>query len=885
MHPRILRGALAVAASVTLALSFGPQAMASPIVQPASPTKPSVAPKLPKDAKTVTGRWIVQVSGASTAEGGTASAVKASQDQVLSEAGTEGLAVGRTASFTSAYNGMAVTASGADADQLRDVPGVVGVWPVLQVAAPTPATSTSTKDLTSALAMTGADVAYSELGYTGQGIKVGVIDTGIDIDHPDLGGTGTPGTTRFPSSRVKWGYDFVGDAYDSAGYTAAQLTPAPDRNPDDCNGHGTHVAGIIGANGNFAGGGVRGVAPKVSFGAYRVFGCEGSTSTDIVLAAMDRAITDHMDVVNMSLGEPYMSWPSYPTSVAAQTMQKAGVILVASAGNEGADGVFTTSTPSVSDSAISVASFENTNIPSHSFTTSTGRSVPYLTAAGAPIAPTSGSAQLAVAGTDGDKAANTACTQISPDVASKAALVSRGTCDFYTKAINAQNAGATAVVIYNNVPGLTSITVAGLSAITIPVVLISLADGTALAASLQSGPVSLIWTAGWITTPNPVGGLVSEFSSYGLAADLSLKPDLGAPGGNILSTFPIEKGSYANESGTSMASPHVTGAVALLLQAKPELKGKTTKVRELLQTTGTLAAWSQDPTSGALEPVHRQGGGLIQIATALTTKQTVSPGKISLGEGSAGPQTTSITLTNASNKPVTYAITKSDGVATLGSFISARFFKENVAATISAPKTVTVPAKSTATVNVRITPPNAPATAIYGGWVTFTAAGATTLHIPFAGMAGDYQSVKVLTGDGLPTLAQLDAGGNFVPVSGHPVYTMQNYDYPFVLLHLDYPVSDLRLDIFRVGWRGFLTPIAPNYRSWVKTGPVGKDPSYQYFYFDGSYTTLGAKGKQFPIQNGDYVIVITVTKALASGLSRGDYETWTSLTFSITQPT
>ena len=147
---------------------------------------------------------------------------------MLREAGSEGLKVGRTGSFTSVFNGMTVTATDADADQLRDVAGVVGVWPVLQVAAPDPARSTSTKDLTSALAMTGADIAYSELGYTGQGIKVGVIDTGID--HPDLGGTGTPGTTPFPSSGVKWGCDFVGDAYDAAGYTAAQLTPAPDGN-------------------------------------------------------------------------------------------------------------------------------------------------------------------------------------------------------------------------------------------------------------------------------------------------------------------------------------------------------------------------------------------------------------------------------------------------------------------------------------------------------------------------------------------------------------------------------------------------------------------------------------------------------------------------------
>ncbi len=883
MSPRTSRRVLALAVAATMTFAFSPQAAATPVTRPGSPTVPSAAPTLPTGAKTVAGRYIVQVSGAATADGGSASAAKASQDQVLTKAGSEGLSVRRTASFTNAYNGMTITASGADADQLRDVSGVLGVWPVLQVAAPDPGT-TNTKNLMSALAMTGADAAYSELGLTGKGIKVGVIDSGIDIDHPDLGGTGTPGTTPFPSPRVKWGHDFVGDAYDSAGSTAAQLTPAPDGNPDDCSGHGTHVAGIIGANGNFATGGVRGVAPQVMFGSYRVFGCDGSTSTDIVLAAMDQTITDHMDVVNMSLGETYMSWPSYPTSVAAQTMQKAGVILVASAGNEGADGTFTTTTPSVSDAAISVASFENTNIPFNSFTTSTGATVAYTAADGAPAIPTAGSQDLALAGPDGDGSANTACTQISDAVNGKAALVSRGTCGFYDKAIRAQNAGATSVVMYNDAPGLTVITVVGVPAITIPVVLIPLADGTALAASLASGPVSLTWTAIWTTAPNPVGGLVSDFSSYGLAADLSLKPDLGAPGGNILSTFPIEKGSYASFSGTSMASPHVAGAVALLLQAKPELRGKTTKVRELLQTTGTLAAWSGDPTSGQLEPVHHQGGGLIQIVTALTTKQTVSPGKISLGEGSAGPKTTSITLTNTSSKPVTYAITKADGVATVGSLVTKRFFRD-VSATMSAPTTVTVPAKGTATVTVKITPPRAPATAIYGGWITFTATGATTLHVPFAGMAGDYQSVNVLTGRGFPTLAQLDATGNPAPVPGHPTYTMTNFDYPFVLLHLDYPVNDLRIDIFRVGWKGLATPIAPNYRSWVQTGPTGKDGYYQYRYFDGTYTTLGAKGTQFPIQNGTYEFVVTITKALASGDSRNNYETWTSPTFSINQST
>ncbi len=880
MTPRTIRRSIAFAAAAILTTSFAPQAMASPL--PSSPTAPTKKPTLPKGAKTVANRWIVQVSGAATADGGTASAATAVQDKVLSDASSQGLRIGRTKSYTGVYNGMSVTATSDDADQLRSVPGVLDVWPVLVVAAPKPTTSAADNKLSSALAMTGADVAYSELGYTGEGIRVGVIDSGIDIDHPDLGGTGTPGTTPFPSSRVKWGYDFVGDAYNA---DVDGSTPAPDPNPDDCGGHGTHVAGIIGANGDFAKGGVRGVAPKVSFGAYRVFGCDGSSSTDVVLAAMDMTIKDHMNVVNMSLGDSYQSWPSYPTATAALTMQKAGVILVASAGNDGTDGSFTVGAPSVSDGAISVASFENTNIPAHRFTATPGGDVPYLQSQDAPQPPTSGSLPLIAAGPDGTATTpNTACTQISPDVSGKAALISRGGCTFYTKALAAQNAGAKAVVLYNNAPGLINVGLAGDVPITIPVVFIPQSNGLALAASLAAGAVSIAWADGWITTPNPVGGLVSDFSSYGLAADLSLKPDLGAPGGNILSTWPLEKGKYANESGTSMSSPHVTGAVALLLQAKPELKGKTTKVRELLQTTASIAPWSEDPASGSLEPVHRQGGGLIQIVTALTTKQTVSPGKISLGEGSSGTKSTEVRLTNTSTKPVTYKISKSDGVATVGSAITASFFT-TANATMSAPATVTVPAKGSTTVRVRLTPPKSPATAIYGGWVTFTGAGATTLHIPFAGVVGDYQSVKVLTGDGLPTLGQLDANFALNPVGGKPVYTMQNFDYPFVLLHLDYPVSNLRIDIVKVGWRGSYVPIAPNYRSFVKTGPIGKDASYQYYYFDGTYTTLGPKGTQFPIANGDYAYIVTVTKALATPGTRNGTETWVSPTFTISNPT
>ena len=136
------------------------------------------------------------------------------------------------------------------------------------------------------------------------GVSLAVMDTGIDYDHPDLGGCFGPGC------RVETGYDFVGDDYD------AETNPftEPDEDPDDCQGHGTHVAGIVGADGT-----VTGVAPGVTFGAYRVFGCDGSTDADIMIAAMEMALADGMDILNMSIGSSF-AWPQYPTAAASDRL-------------------------------------------------------------------------------------------------------------------------------------------------------------------------------------------------------------------------------------------------------------------------------------------------------------------------------------------------------------------------------------------------------------------------------------------------------------------------------------------------------------------------------------------------------------------------------------
>ncbi|MGA4507003.1 S8 family serine peptidase [Propionibacteriaceae bacterium G1746] len=814
----------------------------------------------------VPNKWFVQVSGAPTDDGGSAAQAKSTQDTVLKNARSRGLKVEVTRSFTTSFNGMTVTTSDSSVAELLAIPGVEKVFPVVEVKRPViNATSSATPDMASAINMTGASIAQNELGLSGKNIKIGIIDTGIDIDHPDLGGNGTPGSTPFPTTKVAYGYDFVGDDYNAE---IPGSRPVPDNNPDDCEGHGTHVAGIAAADGNPSAEGVRGVAPKATLGAYRVFGCEGSADTDVILAALERAGQDKMDVVNMSLGDSFMSWPQYPTAQATDRLSKKGTIVVASAGNEGTNGLFSGGAPGVAKTAIGVASFDNASIRLNSFTTSLGTSIGYVPASGAPLPPTSGTLKVAVAPTNGC-VANGPLPAVGPGTVY---LIQRGGCTFHEKALAGQTAGADAVILYNNVAGMISPTVAGTPAITIPVGMITQADGEALAAAAAAGEVTITWTPGTVQTPDPQGGLLSSFSSWGLAADLDLKPDLGAPGGNIWSTVPVEQNSYGAKSGTSMSAPHVAGAVALLLEARPDLKGKALAVRELLQNTSKPADFSFAPGAGYLDMVARQGAGMIDIARAATTKQSVTPGKIALGEGGKKAKTTTLEIKNTGTTDVTYAISNVDGVGAFGPSDPTFFDSPN---NVSAPASVVVRAGKTAKVKVTISAPaDAPDGYIYGGWVVLTGSNGETLRVPYAGMAGDYQALNPLQdsfGLGFPWLARLD-GGDLSPVDGGN-FTMQGDDVPFLIFHVEYPVTDLQVFAYKVNADGSKTQLSS--KPVLSTGYAGRDDLFTALAWDGTYS----QGKNvLNAPAGTYVLELRAIKALGGP---NDVQTWTSPSFTI----
>ena len=832
-----------------------------------------------------TGRWFIEIEG--------------SVDTFRGRAAASGIEFSEKYAYKRVWKGLSVEASPEAASMLGKVAGVKAVYPVLVV--PRPLTQPSAPDLVHALAMTGADVAQNELGLTGAGVKVAVMDTGIDYHHPDLGGGFGPGR------RVVTGYDFVGDRYDAEGSGNAQI-PHPDTDPDDCNGHGTHVAGIIGASGNPATGGARGVAPGVTFGAYRVFGCDGSTSSDIMLAAMERALDDGMQVLNMSIGAAFQTWPQYPTAAGADALVAAGMVVVASIGNSGTSGVYSAGAPGVGRNVIGVASYDNSHVELPVFTISPdGAAIGYTDATAAAPTPTTGTFPMARTGTTASTA-DACAPQDLGDLTGKVVLIRRGTCGFYEKSRRAQLAGARGVVLYNNAAGRFNPTVAVSASatdgqpVTIPVVAVSDAEGALIDGRLASGPVDMTWTDDSAVFPNQTAGLVSSFSSYGLTAELGLKPDIGAPGGLIKSTYPLEAGGYATISGTSMSSPHVAGAAALFLQAHPT--AAPAQILTALQNNASPARFSGGGTT--LELIHRQGAGMVDIPAAVTATSSVTPSKLSLGEGIA-PTTRQLTIVNAGTTELTFTPSHAAARASAGSTFAPATGSLPAGVSFGA-ATVTVPAGGSATLDVTFAPPNLQG-AVYGGYIVLTpGAGAQPLLVPYAGFSGDYQAIQVLAPGGcalspFPGLFKL--GGTTACTAPTPpaapamldvavtrqaagaIFDVEDRnDRPVILYHRAHQSRRLEIRAVELATnQSYPVTSADFVGRNAANGPSFQLGGFSAYIWDGKQVFVNAAGKvqRKEVPAGAYQLQLVVTKALAEEGNAAHVETWNSPTFTITR--
>jgi minor extracellular serine protease Vpr len=813
-----------------------------------------------------TGAWFVELS--------------TTPEALRAEARADGLEYAERKRFNRLWNGVSIDANGATAHELKKLRGVVAVHPVGVVKAG-PTERVSEPELIHALSMTGADVAQNELRLTGAGVKVGVMDTGVDYHNPALGGCFGAGC------RVVTGYDFVGDEFNSSG-TGSDLRPRPDENPDDCNGHGTHVAGIVGANGTVNGTAIKGVAPGVTLGAYKVFGCDGSTSEDIMMAAAERALADGMDVLNLSIGDAF-AWDTDPIAQAMNAAVERGMIVVISAGNSGTNGLFSLSSAGNAAKVIGVASVDNTKVELSTFTAAPdNRAFGYLPATGAPDPPTSGTVpvtRLGPTSTTNDGCTGAPTAPPAGSLTGKWVLIRRGTCTFREKAQNAQVAGAEGVIIYNNAPGLFAATVAGATPpeITIPVVTISDVDGATLAGRIAApleGTVDITWTNQTGIFDNPTAGRASSFTSWGMTPTLNLKPDIAAPGGLIKSTWPMEEGGFATISGTSMAAPHVSGAAALYLERHGRGIG-TEELRTIFQNSADPALAA--PGLAGRESVHRQGAGIIDIDDAILADALVTPGKVSLREGSGG--TFKVSIKNNSSAARTYAVSHENSRVVVGTFPP--HGAANLSAGVAFSRTsVALGPGETGDVDVSVTALGIQGL-LYGGWIRVTSDNGRTYRVPYGGFDGDYQLIQALAPGACSFPGIFKVGGETACTAGTlPGFTRQAAGAtfhvnrpdgrPVLLFHMAHQAQ--RVEIWAVDAAGNEYLLA--FQDLFERSPTNDLSPTGFFTYTwdgwGVFVKRHGMVKRKPLTRGAYTLRVLVTKALAEPGNPAHVERWDS---------
>jgi hypothetical protein len=362
----------------------------------------------------------------------------------------------------------------------------------------------------------------------------------------------------------------------------------------------------------------------------------------------------------------------------------------------------------------------------------------------------------------------------------------------------------------------------------------------------------MTWRPGVARVPNPRGGLVASFSSWGASPDLDIKPDLAAPGQGIRSTYPIELGGHTSMSGTSMASPHVAGAAALLLEAQPGMRA--TSVGGVLQNSADPARWTLDPTSGRLDSVHRQGAGMLDVDDAIRATVRIEPSELRLGEGESGPVTRTLRLESSGSSAISFDLSWESAMATEGVIRPTRSFESSETLAFRAKggpvDSVTVPAQGRAKVRVTVTPgaDGAGGRGLYGGFVFFTPRGGGPRYsVPYLGVEGDYQEIVVRSNPDYPrvTNAAFAADDHFAMVGD---------DTPIFLVNLVHQVRLLRFEVASTSGKSWHRAF-PDFEHVARNATRN---SVFAFPWDGT-TTVG--NKTWVLPDGEYLVTISMLKA------------------------
>jgi minor extracellular serine protease Vpr len=429
----------------------------------------------------------------------------------------------------------------------------------------------------------GADIPRTA-GIDGSGIRVAIIDTGVDFNHPDLFGWGDDG-------KVVGGYNFIHEG----------------QPPMDTNGHGTQVAGVIAADG-----GITGIAPKAKILAYKVSEDGEGVSSELIIRAIEKAIEDEADIINISLG---VNKTNSKIDHAVNLALEKEIFVVTASGNDGPE-LKTIGSPGRNFGSVTVGATYN-NLTSSLVATLEVDEKPYtaIPMVGSPKLKESISGNIIYGGYGKIEELE------KIDVKDAILIVERGSDTegellyFSVKEKNAANAGAKALIIYNNLQGMFlgelihEFMELGYTP-QIPVVSMDREEGLEIKESIENDS-----QANLHLFYNP--DFVTHFSSRGPVSPFYIKPDMVAPGAYINTTQ--NNAGYNFTSGTSFAAPHVSGAAALLLQKNPELHNH--EIKSLLLTT-------VEPISDAYGQefsVHESGSGRLDIENAYNAKLIIIP--------------------------------------------------------------------------------------------------------------------------------------------------------------------------------------------------------------------------------------------------------------------
>ncbi|KAI8718244.1 hypothetical protein NCS52_00602600 [Fusarium sp. LHS14.1] len=719
--------------------------------------------------------------------------------------------------------------SGEIAEQIAARPEVKSIWPVKVIKIPSPnpimigrnATASASsgskkrrdteKDTFTPHVMTQVDKLRAE-GYTGKGIRIAVVDSGVDYTHPALGGCFGKGCL------IAYGRDLVGDNYSPPG------KPEPDDDPfDDCVGHGTHVAGTIAAQSNELN--FTGAAPDVTLGMYRAWGCTGLSTNDIMLEAFNAAFEDGSDIISYSAGY-YTGWANDPWAIAASRIAAEGVSIMVSPGNGGTSGLFLTSSPATGVNVNAIGSVENTINPllltAASYTVDKGtRSFGFLN--GGPRFRENLTLPLWAVSND-TTSTNDACSPFSedtPDLSSKIVLVrvaDSSACGSWRQGDNVVAKGGKYILYYSQTnssfqeilpysDGLEGVGVVIPSQAAEWISLLN--QGSNITIDITDPSV-----AGHYYEPleNPEsGGLTSISTSWGPTWEVESKPQFTAPGGNILSTYPMNMGEYAVMSGTSMSTPLAAAIFALVAQARGSRD--PFELRSVISSTSQPKPWFDGTTvHDILAPVVQQGSGLIQAYDAAHATTVLSVSQISFNDTDHFSGSKKFSIKNTGDKDVTYKLgyTKAATLYTFaaGSHSAARFpnpIVDDWAELSFSPKELTIPAGSSGEVSVTAIPPknvNATQLPVYSGLITLSTNNGKSFNLPYMGVVGSIKKVPVF----LPGVEYGTFLGTYgLPEPANKTFTIpkpgttpppdSQFQYPSMVVSLLFGTQMVRADV------------------------------------------------------------------------------------------